>query len=239
MTASRDGATAAIAAVVVGCAVAACAVRRPPVIAPPPVRTPLPTAIGAAHALPEARSLAWVGATYYRHYCTECHGEAGAGDGPGAGLLDPPPTDFTDRAYMRRQTPLWYYRSITDGVVGSSMAPWAPRLRPAERWDAAFYVWSMAVPDAVRSRGAAVYGQACAACHGSDGRGVRAARLDDPRRVALSRDDAAAALARAHPDRVPRAAGDRDALDEHLWTFLYAPVGAAADGAAATPSPPR
>ena len=29
-----------------------------------------------------------------------CHGESGKGDGPGAGVLKPPPRDHTDRAYM-------------------------------------------------------------------------------------------------------------------------------------------
>lgn len=29
-----------------------------------------------------------------------CHGESGRGDGPGAGVLKPPPRDHTDHAYM-------------------------------------------------------------------------------------------------------------------------------------------
>jgi mono/diheme cytochrome c family protein len=30
-----------------------------------------------------------------------CHGETGKGDGPGAGVLKPPPRDHTDAAYMK------------------------------------------------------------------------------------------------------------------------------------------
>lgn len=216
--------------------IAACAPGGPPVFDPLPRRTPLAAVAGrpAGDDLPADRSLAWVGAAYYQHYCTDCHGVSGGGDGPGAALLDPPPTDFTDAAYMRDQTPIWYYRSISDGVVGSSMAPWTPRMRREERWDVAFYVWSMAVPAQRRARGADLYAGACAGCHAADGSGVRTARLDDPRRVALSRAAAAAELARAHPDRVPSSPGDRDALAEHLATFLYAPL---APTAGSTPAP--
>src|SRR5262245_6065270 len=36
----------------------------------------------------------------YKANCVACHGESGKGDGPGAGVLKPPPRDHTDRAYM-------------------------------------------------------------------------------------------------------------------------------------------
>ena len=36
----------------------------------------------------------------YKANCVACHGESGRGDGPGAGVLKPPPRDHTDRAYM-------------------------------------------------------------------------------------------------------------------------------------------
>ena len=40
------------------------------------------------------------GREIYKANCAACHGDTGKGDGPGAGVLKPPPRDHTDRAYM-------------------------------------------------------------------------------------------------------------------------------------------
>lgn len=64
--------------------------------APPNGKTP-PAAAAPAKATPAALER---GRTLYKTTCAACHGESGKGDGPGAGVLKPPPRDHTDRAYM-------------------------------------------------------------------------------------------------------------------------------------------
>jgi len=214
---------------------AGCGLNASPAGTTDPPRTPLPSSSASGrHAVPAERAIAELGATSYARYCTECHGAGGGGDGPAAALLDPRPTDFRDAAYMRDQTPAYYYRAITDGVVGSSMMPWDPRLDDRERWDVAFYVWSLAVAPGTLERGRAVYAERCAQCHGAAGDGVPTARFDDPARVSQSRASVREAVARAHPglardfDRLDAARSrpaDLDAVVEHLWAFLYAPAG--------------
>lgn len=216
--------------------VAGCRLRPSPTNYPPPARTPLPTPSSRVGGdLPTHRALAAEGARHYARYCTECHGTTGAGDGVGAALLDPAPTSFRDAAYMRDQSPAYYYRALTEGVVGSAMAPWDPRLDDQARWDTAFYAWALSTEPDVIARGESIYASSCARCHGADGAGVREAGLDNPARVALSRAEVAETLRRVHADAAPADPAEMDAVVAYVWTFLYAPD---LNGRASTPDLP-
>jgi mono/diheme cytochrome c family protein len=67
----------------------------------------------------------------YKANCVPCHGESGKGDGPGAGVLKPPPRDHTDNAYMSTLTD----KNIADviqmggAIKGRPLMPSHPHIR--------------------------------------------------------------------------------------------------------------
>jgi mono/diheme cytochrome c family protein len=98
--------------------------------------SPSPTATVAAASAKSAVTPAMLeqGGAIYRANCAACHGEGGKGDGPGAGVLKPPPRDHTDPAYMKTLTD----KNIADVIVmggaikGKPLMPSHPQLRGAE-----------------------------------------------------------------------------------------------------------
>ncbi len=87
-------------------------------------------------------------ATLYAQHCAVCHGRNGAGDGPAATGLEPPPTDFTDAQRAAQRNPFARYQAITLGFSGTSMAGYA-QLSDADRWALAYYVGSLAPTSSV------------------------------------------------------------------------------------------
>lgn len=132
----------------------------------------------------------------YDAKCRTCHGSGGRGDGPAARWLDPPPRDFTRRAYKFRSTrtgkppaPADLFATISAGLPGTAMPAWGG-LTEADRWQLVllvsdFAAWPargepevLVVPEptaatrAAVARGRAVYRRMeCAKCHGDAGRG--------------------------------------------------------------------
>ncbi|MDQ3223733.1 MAG: FTR1 family protein [Gemmatimonadota bacterium] len=86
------------------------------------------------------------GAEVYQANCASCHGAHGRGDGPAAAGLDPKPTDLSDAAGLRDQSPLDYFRRITIGVVGTAMPSFELRLPAQDRWAAALYATLLRLP---------------------------------------------------------------------------------------------
>lgn len=89
------------------------------------------------------------GAVLYAQHCAACHGEQGAGDGPLAAAMQPPPIDFSDRARYRQRTLYGLYNTITRGVADTAMQAYH-ELPAADRWALAFYVGSLAAADVPR-----------------------------------------------------------------------------------------
>lgn len=91
-------------------------------------------------------------ATLYQQTCAACHGATGAGDGPAAAALDPPPIAFADRDRARERSVLALYQVIEQGLDGTSMASYAT-MPAADRWALAFYSGAFAYPQSLAAKG--------------------------------------------------------------------------------------
>ncbi|MBX6741111.1 MAG: FTR1 family iron permease [Acetobacteraceae bacterium] len=106
---------------------------------------PVPLAPAAAPDLAKGKVL-------YAQHCAACHGAAGAGDGPAAAALDPPPIAFTDRARARERSLFALYQVIGQGVEGTAMPSFA-ELPAEDRWALAFYIGRFASTEAAAQEG--------------------------------------------------------------------------------------
>ncbi len=92
----------------------------------------------------------------YQAHCSSCHGATGAGDGPQAAGLEPPPRNFHDTAAMALRSPFGLYNTITLGVPGTSMQAYSG-LKEDERWALAFYAAGLAYDQAEQDRGGTLW----------------------------------------------------------------------------------
>src|SRR2546428_14026409 len=87
------------------------------------------------------------GKKVYVKWCTGCHGDGGAGDGPAASHMLPRPRDFTGAIYKIRTTASGQLptdqdvlRWIDEGLPGTAMPAWKDRLSERERRDVLAYL---------------------------------------------------------------------------------------------------
>ena len=112
------------------------------------------------------------GQQLYAANCASCHGPRGAGDGPGAASLLPPPSDLSSHEYATTRV----VDALWNGVAGTAMQAWRdyPRedLAAIARAVQRFHVAQDAtVPGSLIESGERVYADNCVQCHGLDGRG--------------------------------------------------------------------
>lgn len=90
------------------------------------------------------------GRELYKANCVACHGESGKGDGPGAGVLKPPPRDHTDRAYMSTLSDKEIADIIKMGgaIKGKPLMPSHPQLSGDDLNALVAYVRSLSEPTA-------------------------------------------------------------------------------------------
>jgi high-affinity iron transporter len=110
---------------------------------------PVPLAPRAAPDLGQAAQL-------YRENCASCHGEAGAGDGPLARGMEPPPIDFTDRLRARERSVFALYQVIEQGLEETPMQSFA-HLPEEDRWALAFFTGRFAFPEALAAEGQRIW----------------------------------------------------------------------------------
>ncbi|MEW6166576.1 MAG: FTR1 family protein [Pseudomonadota bacterium] len=96
------------------------------------------------------------GAALYQAQCAGCHGAGGAGDGPLASGMEPPPIAFSEIERARERSVFALYQVITQGLDGTAMASYA-HLPAEDRWALAFYSGSLAFSDAQVQAGAALW----------------------------------------------------------------------------------
>ena len=92
------------------------------------------------------------GAALYQQICANCHGASGQGDGPAAQGMEPPPIDFTDAERARERSVFALYQVTLQGLEGTPMIAYG-HLPEADQWALAFYVSTLAFPDAAAEAG--------------------------------------------------------------------------------------
>ena len=99
------------------------------------------------------------GKKLYDDNCAQCHGTTGNGDGPGRQSMNPKtplPANFTDPERIGGLSPFKAFNTASFGIEGTAMASFAA-LSDEQRWQVAFYVFTLRFPaDAVKS-GAALF----------------------------------------------------------------------------------
>lgn len=97
--------------------------------------------------------------TVYRENCAQCHGESGRGDGPGAATMqpkEPKPANFTDPDLINNLSPFKAFNTTTFGIQGTGM-PSFSALNEEQRWEAAFYVFSLRHSSEAAASGAKLF----------------------------------------------------------------------------------
>ncbi len=87
----------------------------------------------------ESQELVARGKELFEQNCQMCHGPKGEGDGPAGTSLNPPPRNLVKGDWKKGGTKVGLFKVVTEGIPGSSMAPWA-HLPEVDRWALVHFV---------------------------------------------------------------------------------------------------
>lgn len=96
------------------------------------------------------------GKKLYDENCAQCHGAIGKGDGSGRESMNPktpPPANFTDPERIGGLSPFKAFNTASFGVEGTAMASF-DALSEEQRWQVAFYIFSLRFSDEASKAGA-------------------------------------------------------------------------------------
>jgi mono/diheme cytochrome c family protein len=110
------------------------------------------------------------GGEIYAEKCAPCHGESGLGNGPNAAKLPNPVPPLGSPELSRLAVPAQWFQVVTQGNLERFMPPFRS-LTDRQRWDVVAYVLSFSLSDQSLEKGADVYQENCASCHGEMGKG--------------------------------------------------------------------
>jgi mono/diheme cytochrome c family protein len=110
------------------------------------VANPEPVPSNEIPAVPANLGTYRAGQTLYTTYCLGCHGVSGNGGGTVGHLFSPEPRDFTDGAWMSKQSENYLFSVITVGKPNTAMPGFKDILNPAERAQVLRYIEYFADP---------------------------------------------------------------------------------------------
>lgn len=111
-----------------------------------PISNPVPVPSAEIPVVGKSLSAYKAGQSLFNTYCAGCHGISGNGGGVVGQLLAPEPRNFTDAAWMTKQTPNYLFSVITNGKPNTAMPAFKTILTPTERALALGYVTYFADP---------------------------------------------------------------------------------------------
>ena len=107
---------------------------------------PEPVASNEIPGAPKNGAVYSAGKIVYSTYCLGCHGVSGNGGGTVGHLLSPEPRDFTDGAWMSKQSDNYLFAVITAGKPNTAMPGFKIILTPLQRAEVLRYIEYFADP---------------------------------------------------------------------------------------------